>query len=308
MLRSLLLKASTDPFLSERLPRMGFVRRAARRFMPGEEPEDALREAERLAESGPGTILTLLGENVDAAADARAVVDHYVEVLGLVRDRGLDTELSVKPTQLGLDVGAGVARDGLRELVRQAGSDGTMVWIDMESSPYVDPTLDLFRALRAEHENVGVCLQSYLHRTEADLASLLPFEPAIRLVKGAYREPPEVAYARKRDVDTSFLRLAMALLRARAEGKAGRPGIATHDASIIRDVATMASRAGVEPGSWELQMLYGIGAGEQRWALENGHALRVLISYGSHWFPWYMRRLAERPANVWFVLRKMVGL
>lgn len=308
LVRSLLLKASTNPFLSERLPRMGFVRRAARRFMPGEEPGDALREAERLAGEGAGSVLTLLGENVDDAAEARAVADHYVDLLERVRDRGLDTEISVKPTQFGLDVGRGVALDGLTELVRDAGADGTMVWIDMESSSYVDPTLDLFRTLRAGHENIGVCLQAYLYRTADDLESLLPLEPAIRLVKGAYREPEDVAYARKADVDTNFVKLAMTLLRARAEERAGRPAIATHDGRILRDVASLAERAGVDPATWEYEMLYGIGRAEQRWVLESGHELRVLISYGAHWFPWYMRRLAERPANVGFVLRKMVGL
>jgi proline dehydrogenase len=286
---------------------MTFVQRAARRFMPGEEPEDALREAAGLDERGAGTILTLLGENVDDRATARGVVDHYVDLLGTIRSRGLDTELSVKPTQLGLDLGRDVAAEGLADLVRAAGEDGTMVWIDMESSPYVDPTLELFRSLREEHENVGVCLQAYLYRTEADLEALFPLAPAIRLVKGAYREPTDLAYPRKSDVDANFMKLAAILLRARAEGRVGRPGIATHDSRILRDVATLAEREGVEPEAWEFEMLYGIGLADQAWALEAGHGLRVLISYGSHWFPWYMRRLAERPANLWFVARKLVG-
>jgi proline dehydrogenase len=200
-----------------------------------------------------------------------------------------------------------VAAEGLADLVRAAGEDGTMVWIDMESSPYVDPTLELFRSLREEHENVGVCLQAYLYRTEADLEALFPLAPAIRLVKGAYREPTDLAYPRKSDVDANFMKLAAILLRARAEGRVGRPGIATHDSRILRDVATLAEREGVEPEAWEFEMLYGIGLADQAWALEAGHGLRVLISYGSHWFPWYMRRLAERPANLWFVARKLVG-
>lgn len=307
-LRSALLEASTNPFLSRRLPRMRFVRRAARRFMPGEEPEDALREAEALKEEGASSLLTLLGENVEDASAAEEVVQHYLGVLERVRDRGLDAELSVKLTQLGLDLGTDTAIENLRMLVGAAAPDEKLVWVDMESSPYVDRTLEVFRTLRQEFENVGVCLQAYLYRTEEDLEALLPLKPAIRIVKGAYREPDDVAYPSKKDVDRNYVKLARRLLEARARGEAGRPGFGTHDPAIVREVAEVADGLGLPPDRWEVEMLYGIGVGDQRRFLERGLTLRVLISYGDHWFPWYMRRLAERPANLWFVMRKMVGL
>lgn len=308
LLRSLLLRASTDPFLAERLPRYRFVRRAARRFMPGETPDDALGEAARLGEAGAATVLTLLGENVTEAAAARRVVDHYLDVIDRIDELGLDCELSVKPTQLGLDVDPTVAADHLEAIVEAASEGGGVVWIDMEASPYVEPTLTLFRRLREGHANVGVCLQAYLRRTPADLESLLPLRPAIRLVKGAYRESPSVAFPRKVDVDGAFFELGERLLRARADDRVGRPAIATHDMELVRRLAGVADESGLGRDRWEVAMLYGIATSDQRRLLERDLPLRVLISYGSHWFPWYVRRLAERPANLWFVARKMVGL
>lgn len=307
--RSLLLKASTHPGLARRIPRMRFVQRAARRFMPGEEAEDALREAETLQAAGAPTLVTLLGENVDDQAAADRVVEEYLRVLAEVRGRGLDTELSVKPTQLGLELGEETALRNLERLVVAAAEGpGSLVWIDMEASEWVDPTLRLFRELRARHANLGICLQAYLHRTPDDIRDLMPLAPAVRLVKGAYMEPPDVALPRKRDVDARYVELAEALLRARLEGRAGRPGIATHDDRIIREIGRRADDLGLAPDAWEYEMLYGIGTAEQRRLVAEGRRLRVLISYGEHWFPWYMRRLAERPANLGFVLRKMVGL
>jgi len=305
LMRSALLWASTNPFMVQRLPRMGFVQRASRRFMPGEEPADALREAERLGARGAPTLVTLLGENLENEAEAGAVVTHYVGLLDEIRKRGLDMELSIKLTQLGLDLSVELARDGLRELLRAAGD--SMVWIDMESSAYVDTTLGLFRALREDNENVGVCLQAYLRRTAADVEALVPLKPAIRLVKGAYREPPDVAFPRKATVDATYRQLASQLLRHAAADRVGRVGIATHDARLIRDAQTRAHELALDPSRWEVEMLFGIGRAEQDRLLRSETRLRVLVSYGAHWFPWYMRRLAERPANVWFVVRKMAG-
>lgn len=307
LMRKALLWASTDPFLARRLPRMGFVRRAARRFMPGEEPEDALRESARLNREGAGTILTLLGENVGDDSEASAVADHYVTLLDRIEERELDTEVSIKPTQLGLDLGPEVARRNLTRIVERSARSGRMVWVDMESSPYVDRTLALFRAVRETHDNVGLCLQSYLRRTDDDLEALLPLRPAIRLVKGAYMEPPEVAYPDKREVDAAFLRLTGRLLHAASEGRVGRVAIGTHDPRMIGEARTRAHELTLAPEAWEVEMLFGIGLSDQDRLLRGDTRLRVLISYGSHWFPWYMRRLAERPANVWFVVRKMVG-
>lgn len=306
MMRSALLWASTNPFLAGRLPRYGFVRRATRRFMPGETLEDALDAAQRLRDAGMPTTFTLLGENVTTAAEADAVEAHYVQVLEAVRARGLDTEVSLKPTQLGLELDAGAARRRLQRIVRACDA-GSLVWVDMESSPYVDATLALYREIREDHPNVGLCVQAYLHRTERDLEALLPLRPAIRLVKGAYKEPPEVAFPRKADVDRNFVRLAGILLRARKEGRAGRPVMGTHDPRMIAEAGRLAHELDLPKDAWEVAMLYGIQVPEQERLARAGHPMRVLVAYGTHWFPWYMRRLAERPANVWFVLKQLAG-
>lgn len=305
MLRNALLWASTNPFLAERLPTYGFVRKATSRFMPGETLDAALREAERLQGEGIPTTFTLLGENVNTPAEADAVVEHYLEVLEAVRGRGLDTEVSVKPTQLGLDLGTEEATQRLERIVRAG--EGALVWVDMESSAYVDVTLEMFRSVREDHPNVGLCLQAYLHRTQKDLEDLLPLNPAIRLVKGAYKEPADIAFPKKADVDQNFVRLTSLLLRARKDGRAGRPVIGTHDPRMIGEANRMAYELGLAKEAYEVAMLYGIQTAEQQRLVRTGHTVRVLVAYGKHWFPWYMRRLAERPANVWFVVKQLVG-
>ena len=304
MLRQALLWASTNPLLAERLPRYAFVKRATRRFMPGEELEDALAAAGDLATASIQSTLTQLGENLRSESEADAVTEHYRGVLAAMEKQGLGAEISVKPTQLGLDFGVERTCARILDLARRTRST---VWIDMESSTYVDRTLEIFRALKRDVPNVGVCLQAYLRRTEADLESLLPLDPSIRIVKGAYREATAVAFPRKADVDRSFVRIASRLLRARAQGGKGRPVIASHDPRMIAEAGRMAVELGLAKGAFEYALLFGIAREEQRRLARNGHAVRVLISYGSAWFPWYMRRLAERPANLWFVARQIVG-
>lgn len=304
MLKSALLWASTNPAMAERLPRLGFVRRAVRRFMPGENPEDALREGRRLQGEGVPTLVTSLGENVSTESEAEAVVDHYRALSESIRDAGLDMELSVKLTHLGLDQGVALAARNLAKLARDAHG---VVWVDMEGSAYVDSTLDAWREARAEHTNVGICLQAYLHRTEGDFETILPDQPHIRLVKGAYLEPPDIAMPAKSSVDEAFRKLASRMLQERRAGRMGRPAIATHDERLIGDAKRIAFEIGLSADQWEIDMLYGIRPQAQRAMVKGGIPLRVLISYGSHWFPWYMRRLAERPANVGFVLRQLVS-
>jgi proline dehydrogenase len=303
--------------MSERLPRLRFVQRAVRRFMPGESAEDALQEAERLSGAKASTILTLLGENVRTEQEAQGVVDHYLRVIGDVRRRGLDCEVSVKLTQLGLDQDPDIALEHVRTLVRASqvpvgpgnptsSGRALTLWIDMESSSYVERTLHVYRTVRREHENVGLALQAYLHRTASDLDGLLPLQPTVRLVKGAYLEPATVAMTRKREVDAAYQRLAKRLLQERKAGRVGRPDLATHDPRIIGDVTRMARELELPKDAYEFAMLYGIATAEQRHLLGQGYSVRVLISYGDAWFPWYMRRLAERPANLWFVVKQMV--
>jgi proline dehydrogenase len=303
MLRNALLWASTNPFLAERLPRYGFVKRATRRFMPGEGLEDALVAARSLADQGIASTLTLLGEYLTTAASADGVVEHYQTVLAAADANDLDVEISVKPTQLGLESGAAATQDRIATLVRATEST---VWIDMEHSNHVDPTLDIFRSLRKESGNVGVCLQSCLRRTEADLESLLPLDPSVRIVKGAYLESPEVAFPGKGEVDQNFVKLTGRLLRARAQGGKGRPVIASHDARMIGEANRLAYELGLDKAAYEYGMLYGISTAEQTRLAGGGQRVRVLINYGSAWFPWYMRRLAERPANLWFVAKQLV--
>ena len=304
MLRQALLWASTNPFLAERLPRYDFVKRATRRFMPGEQVEDALGAAGELAQGSIASTLTLLGENLRSEGEADEVAAHYLETLAAIERRGLDAEISVKPTQLGLDYGVDGTGDRIARLVQATRS---IVWIDMESSKYVDATLDIFRSLRATAPNVGVCLQAYLHRTPADLDALLPLDPSIRIVKGAYQEPPDVAMTKKTDVDRAFVRAASRLLRARAKGGTGRPVIATHDPRMIAEANRMVVELGLAKKSFEHALLYGIARQEQQRLARHGYSVRVLVSYGGAWFPWYMRRLAERPANLWFVAKQILG-
>ncbi|MDE2979863.1 MAG: proline dehydrogenase family protein [Gemmatimonadota bacterium] len=306
-MRSALLWVSENKWCSTALPRYGFVRRAVRRFMPGETLGDALDAAGAL-ERGQGipTLITFLGENVADRAEARAVADHYVQAAAEVASRGLDAELSVKPTHLGLDLGFDVAEENLRLITRSAEAHGNWVWIDMEYSRYVDPTLDLYRSIRADHARFGICLQSYLYRTPADLESLIPLGPAIRMVKGAYAEPAEIAFPEKRDVDQAFFDLTTRMLAPDALKAGMRAGLATHDTSLIARIDEWAQSNGVPPEAYEYQMLYGISQREQLRLARRGRGVRVLISYGEHWFPWYVRRLAERPANVAFVVRSML--
>jgi proline dehydrogenase len=306
MLRKLLLWGSENPFLTQRLARLGFVQRAVRRFMPGETSEAAVEEAVRLSESRITSVLTLLGEKVTDATEASEVARHYQGVLEEIANRGLEAEISVKLTQLGIDIGADVAEANLETILATAEERGQFVWIDVESSGYVDQTLDLYRKARSRHLNTGVCLQAYLYRTTEDLAALLPLNPSIRLVKGAYAEPSEVAFPRMRDVDRNYLELAKTLLdEVRPAGV--RAAFATHDERLIQGIEKEAAERGIARGDLEFQMLYGIGIAQQKALAAKGYRVEVLISYGTAWFPWYMRRLAERPANLWFVMRKMVS-
>lgn len=304
MLRTSLLWASENPFLAERLPRYRFVRKATKRFMPGETFDAAIGEALVLQEKGITTTTTLLGENLNGLYEADDVVAHYQEDLRRIGEVGLDMEISVKPTQIGMDFGVDEARDRLAQL---ADSTDALVWVDMEASEYVDRTLEMFRSVKEEKGNVGLCIQSYLRRVEKDLEALMPLDPAIRIVKGAYNEPDSIAFPSKDDVDRSFVELTRTLLRARKNGGQGRVVLGTHDPRMIQEATRIAFELGLDKDHYEFAMLFGIQRDEQEWLAQEGHQIRVLISYGSAWFPWYMRRLAERPANLWFVAKQLVG-
>ena len=307
MIRSALLWVSENRWCRDTFAQYGFVRRAVRRFMPGETLEDALDAARSMAARHRiPALVTLLGENVADEAEARSVAEHYIRAAKTVASSGLDAELSLKPTHLGLDLGLEVAEENVRRVAGAAEAHGNRVWLDMEYSRYVDATLDLYRAIRADHGRLGICLQSYLRRTPNDLESLIPLGPAIRLVKGAYAEPPETALPVKADVDRAFFDQAVRMLAPDARAAGLRAALATHDRVLIRRIDEWAEANGVGTEAYEYQMLYGIGVQEQRRLAREDRGVRVLISYGTHWFPWYVRRLAERPANIGFVLRSML--
>ena len=305
--RKLLLAASTNAWLRDHAVKTAFVRRSVAAFMPGERLEDALAAARTQEQRGIGTIFTHLGENVSHAGDARAVAAHYVTVMDQVHTAGVNAQVAVKPTHLGLDIDATLAREHLQQLLRHADATGNFLWLDMESSPYVDRTLDLFRELRRQSPRVGVALQAYLHRTADDVERLLPLGAAIRLVKGAYLESPAVAFPNKHDVDETFFRLACRLLGTDAVGAGGLLHIATHDGALVDRLRAFIAGQGVPRSAYEFAMLFGIQRPLQTRLVTAGEPLRVLIAYGPHWFPWYMRRLAERPANLGFVLKNLLA-
>ena len=303
--RNVLLAMSTNAWLRERATKTAFVRRSVSAFMPGEELEDAMRAAAVQERSGASTIFTKLGENVTHADEAEAVTRHYLDAMDKVQAAGLRAQVSVKPTQLGLDLDKAMCTRNLHRLVDHAGARGNFVWIDMESSPYVDPTIELFRRARERSPLVGIALQAYLHRTEKDIEALLPLGAAIRLVKGAYLEPANIAFPKKPDVDENFFKLSCRLLSEDAQKAGGLLHIATHDGTLVERLGRVIEERKVPNSAYEYAMLYGIQRPLQQRLVQAGKPLRVLIAYGEYWFPWYMRRLAERPANVGFVIKNI---
>ena len=303
--RNALLAMSTNAWLRERATRTAFVRRSVSAFMPGEELADAMAAATALETQGVHTILTKLGENLTRADEAEEVTRHYLDVLDTVRAAGVDAQISVKPTQLGLDLDRELCFHNLQRLIDRAEERKNFVWIDMESSPYVDATLDLFRRTRARSARIGIALQAYLYRTEKDVESLIPLGSAIRMVKGAYLEPPEIAYPKKADVDENFYKLSRRLLGEEARRAGGLLHMATHDPRLVDRLTATIDELRVPKSAYEFAMLYGIQRPLQRRLVDAGRPLRVLVAYGEYWFAWYLRRLAERPANVWFVVKNV---
>jgi len=304
VLRSLLLWCAQNPWLSTHVPRWGFAKRAVRRFMPGEELEAALKAAVEFKAQGIGSLLTRLGENVKNLDEAGEVVEHYETVFARVAEAGLNAEISVKPTQLGLDIDPTAAFSNLERLARAAEKAKSFLWVDMEGSAYTEATLDLYRRLRADHARTGIALQAYLHRTVDDVVKLMPLKPAIRLVKGAYAEPSTIAFAAKKDLDANYLALCSLMLPQVKQGKL-RLVLATHDVELIARISRFAYALELERAQLEVAMLYGIRTDQQLLLAKEGYAVKDLISYGDSWYAWYIRRLAERPANVLFVARQL---
>lgn len=305
LMRNALLWASENQWLRNTAPKIFFVKKAVKRFMPGEHLEDAIRAARGLQEKGLGTVFTHLGENIIELSEAEKVTNHYMEVLSEIARSKIETEISLKLTQLGLDLSIEKTYQFFSAIVRKAVEMDNFVWIDIESSAYTDVTIDFYEKARSEFENVGLCLQAYLYRTEADLSRLIKLKPAIRLVKGAYKEPATIAFPKKKDVDQNFYKLSLQMLEAQRNGT--RSVFATHDVKLISQIQQAARGMGIADGDLEFKLLYGIRMDEQMRLVKSGHKVRSLISYGEYWYPWYVRRLAERPANVFFVLKNIIS-
>jgi proline dehydrogenase len=337
-MRTGLLAAAQNRWLRDHASHYKFVRRTVSRFMPGESLEDALASAQTLRTKNIAAVFTHLGENIADRAEAQQVTQDYLEALKQVHQVNhvadhlqpiarpgaappgvagasfvsapphLAMEISVKLTQLGLDLDAdpctGVCYENLRQLIERENQAATL-WIDMESSEYVDRTLAVYQKAQRNFGNIGICLQAYLKRTKNDVDKLLPLKPAIRLVKGAYNEPPKLAFAKKSDVDENYFALATQLLQAQKTGACQRAAFGTHDVPLIHRLASFAATQNIPKQNFEIQMLYGIQRAEQERLAAAGHRSVVLVAYGTFWYPWFVRRLAERPANLWFMLRNL---
>lgn len=299
--RAAILRAADSTFLQRGVRRYG-MRLGAGRFVAGETLDECVAVLRRLNDAGLHTNTTLLGEAIPNAAGADSVVRSYVEILDRLAAEELRANVAVKLTHLGLSFDEEIAHANVERLVGHAGRLGIFIRIDMEESACLKATLRIFERLRAAgHENVGTVLQSYLYRSPADLERLLPLAPNLRIVKGAYLEPSTLAYPDKRDVDSAYLALVERGLRAGAY-----IAVATHDESIISHVRAFASREGIERDRFEFQMLYGVRPALQRKIAGLGYKVLVATPYGPDWYPYLMRRLAERPANIVFFLRSLL--
>jgi proline dehydrogenase len=301
MLRRLILAAADDPRVRRLVSRHG-MRLGAARFVAGETIDECVVVLRRLNEQGLAANTTLLGEGVRDEGEAAAVVDEYERVVSRLVDEKLRANVALKLTHLGLELGEEVAYANVARIVEHAQRLGSFIRIDMEQSPFVDATLRIYRRLReAGLDAVGTVVQSYLYRSEPDLAGLLPLKPNLRLVKGAYLEPEEVAYPKKADVDAAYVRL----LEASLSGE-GYTAVATHDEAMIEHAIAFTSERGIERDRFEFQMLYGVRPKLQLALAQRGYKVLVATPYGPEWYPYLMRRLGERPANLLFLLRNVV--
>lgn len=298
MLKSTFLYLSKSEGFKKFLTRFKSFNNVTRRFVAGEELPDAVEAIRQLNRNNISASFDHLGESITSEAATRTEVDEYVRVLDSIEENKLNSNVSVKLTQLGLDIGLDVCYANTRRIVEAALRYDNFVRIDMEDSSKTDGTLEVFRRLRSEFDNVGIVVQAYLYRTEKDIEDLLKIGARIRLCKGAYKEPPAIAFARKADVDANFVKLTGILLSSEIYH-----GIATHDENMVNAAREFADAQGISRDKFEFQMLYGIRRDLQEQLVQQGYRMRVYVPYGRYWYPYFMRRLAERPANVWFVLR-----
>jgi proline dehydrogenase len=301
VLKATLLKAAASPTLKRQVTSNPVAWRVARRFIAGERLDDAERTIRELNAAGISVALDHLGENTESHQQARAAAAAYLAALDRIQDEGLDANISIKLTALGLDLGADLAAEEAAKVAARGKEVGAMVGVDMESAGYVDRTLDLVASLQESYDDVGVCLQAYLHRTPDDLARLDDLGIPVRLVKGAYQEPPEVAIQRKADVDAAYARLLEALIRDNPY-----PMVATHDEALVTRTKALVAAYRRDRSTFEFQMLHGVRRDLQEQVVAEGYRLRVYVPYGDQWYPYFMRRLAERPANLYFFLSNLL--
>ena len=302
MLRQGLLLLSESSVARSVVTHAPFARSAARRFVAGETIEEAVAAARDLNAAGMTVTLDYLGESVSDRAEATAAADTYLEIIDAIVGEGIDGNVSLKLTQMGQDIDEGFLRGNVGRVLERAGANEMFVRFDMESSEYTQRTLDFFESVwDAGTRNCGVVLQSMLRRTEDDVRWANDRGVRVRLCKGAYREPPEVAFPDKSDVDASFVRCMKLLL-----DQGAYPGIATHDEAMIEATIDHATGRGIEPSSFEFQMLYGVRRDIQEQLVSDGWRLRIYIPFGNAWYPYLMRRLAERPANVFFIANSVM--
>lgn len=305
LMRNLFLSLSHNERLRQAASRFGPARAMVRRFVAGETLEEALAAVAALNRDGLLATLDHLGENVTSEHEARDATTEILDLLEGIASHDVRSGVSLKLTQLGMDLGPALAAENLERIVARAAEIGRFVRIDMESYDYVQPTLDLFEELWARYKNVGVVIQSYLYRSAGDVARLVEMGASVRLVKGAYDEPPEVAFPDKADTDANYIRLMEQLFADGARARGVFPAIATHDEKLIAWAKEHAREHQIPPDRYEFQMLYGIRPGLQRQLASEGYRVRAYVPYGREWYPYFMRRLAERPANVLFLLRNL---
>ncbi|MBZ0298742.1 MAG: proline dehydrogenase family protein [Anaerolineae bacterium] len=306
MLRRLLLYLSAAGWARRIATHWGLARRVALRFVAGETLDDAVEAARKLNQQGLLVTLNYLGESITRAEDTEAVVATYLALIEQIHTQHLRASVSVKPTHLGLDIGEDLCRDNLRQILLAAKSCGIPVTIDMEGSPHTDRTLRLYRTLRDEDDfsNVGTVIQAYLRRSEADMQQLAAEGSFIRLCKGAYLEPPDIAFPDKVEVDANYVRLVELYLTGSDHAYLC---LATHDERMIQAVQKLIRQYTISPERYEFQMLLGVRSDRQAELAAAGEKMRIYVPYGEAWYPYFVRRLAERPANVWFFLRMLVG-
>lgn len=306
MLRSLFLLLSESPQLKRWSSESRLAQIAARRFVAGDTIRDAIDAIAEANRQGMTATLDHLGENTESEAQALDATKEYILALEHIAQSGVDSSVSVKLTQLGLDLGTDFCRENVARVAAKAQQVGTYVRVDMEGSDHTDRTLEVLFSLRKDFNNVGVVIQAYLYRSETDVERLIEAGVPVRLCKGAYKEPPSIAFPEKADVDNNMIDLMHTLLGEKARTNGAWLGMATHDKKMIAATKAYAAAHNIPKDAFEFQMLYGVRPGLQREIADAGYNMRIYIPYGTEWYPYYLRRLGERPANIWFILSNLL--